>query len=166
MNQTIGASAVALALALSACTVTAESISSSASGEVVRTITSSASGGGSPFDGTVDQASDLDDLVATAWGVGSLGLHRGHRPIFDVLEAFLGINHKEMHVLMEDEGMNLAAVCKHLGFESDNLIESLTASFVPHVEQGVKNGVIKSEEVSPWMQKIRDAFTRRVNWTG
>ena len=166
MNRTMIVNIIVVMLTLSACTVTAESITSSASGNVVRTITSSASGGGSPFDGTVDQVSDLNDLVTTAWGVGSLGLHRGHRPIFDVLEAFLGIGHKEMHVLMEDEGMNLAAVCKHLGFEPNNLIESLTASFMPHLEQGVKNGVIKSEEMGQWMQKIRDAFARRVNWTG
>ncbi len=51
------------------------------------------SGRGSPFDGTVDAQSDLNALLETAWGDGGLDLHRGHAPIENVLEAFLGISH-------------------------------------------------------------------------
>jgi len=57
-----------------------KAIISKASGEVVDNITARGTGGTSPFDGTVDNKSDLDDLVKLAWGDGWLGLHRGHTP--------------------------------------------------------------------------------------
>ncbi len=41
--------------------------------------------------------------------------------------------------------MNLAAVCEHFGFDPENLVETLTASFVPFLEQGVENGVISAD---------------------
>ena len=70
-------------------------------GEVISNITARGTVGTSPFDGTVDEKSDLDDLVKLAWGDGWLRLHRGHSPIKQVLKAFLGINnHEQMHVLM------------------------------------------------------------------
>lgn len=141
-------------------------ISTSASGEVVTTIQASGTGGGSPFDGTVNTAADLDDLLETAWGDGSLDLHRGHAPIEAVLEAYLGISHGEMHVMMEDCNMNLAAVCKAFGFDPENLVETLTASFVPFLEQGVSNGVISSSELTNWTTQVRTQFSNRVYWQG
>ena len=146
--------------------IDASDITSSASGDVITNLKARGTGGGAPFDGTVNTESDLDDLVATAWGVSRLGLHRGHAPIESVLEAFLGISHDEMHVFMEDEGMNLAEVCQHLGFEPENLVETLTASFVPFLEEGVDNGVISSDEVAMWTEQIRTQFSNRVYWDG
>ncbi|MEM7032799.1 MAG: hypothetical protein AAF629_24835 [Chloroflexota bacterium] len=148
------------------CAASVESITSSATGDVITNIQAQGTGGGAPFDGTVNEASDLDDLVATAWGVARLGLHRGHAPIESVLEAFLGISHDEMHVLMEDEGMNLAKICEHLGLDPENLVDTLTASFVPFLEEGVENGVISSEEVEIWTERIRAEFSNRVYWEG
>ena len=148
-----------------ACSLAVESITSDATGEVITTIQARGTGPGS-FDGVVDTEGDLDALVETAWGEARLGLHRGHAPIENVLEAFLGITHTEMHVLMEDGGMNLAAVCEHFGFDSENLVDTLTASFVPFLEEGVANGVLGSDEVEAWTAKVRTEFSNRVYWDG
>ncbi|MEM7115307.1 MAG: hypothetical protein AAF614_22895 [Chloroflexota bacterium] len=148
-----------------ACSPAVESITSDATGQVITTIRARGTGPGS-FDGVVDTEADLDALVETAWGEGRLGLHRGHAPIESVLEAFLGINHDEMHVLMEDGGMNLAAVCEHFDFDPENLVDTLTASFVPFLEEGVTNGVLASDEVATWTAKIRAEFSNRVYWEG
>lgn len=157
---------VMLAVVLSACASSVESITSSANGDVITTIQARGTGGGASFDGTVDTLSDLDDLVSTAWGVARLGLHRGHAPIEGVLEAYLGISHDEMHVLMEDGGMNLAAICENFGFDPENLVETLTASFVPFIEEGVENGVITTDEVEAWTDRVRTEFRNRINWEG
>ncbi|MEM7345615.1 MAG: hypothetical protein AAF485_15340 [Chloroflexota bacterium] len=151
---------------LMSCSNSAEEITTSAAGEIITTIQAQGTGGGGPFDGVVDTESDLDDLVETAWGNGSLGLHRGHAPIEGVLEAYLGISHDEMHVFMEDEGMNLAQVCEHFGFDPENLVETLTASFVPFIEEGVDNGVISSDDVEIWTDRVRTEFSNRVYWEG
>jgi len=143
-----------------------QSIKSTATGEVISSITARGTGGTSPFDGKVDEKSDLEDLVKLAWGDGWLGLHRGHSPIKQVLKAFLGINHEQMHVLMEDHELNLAKTCEHFGFEPENLVESLTASFVPLIQQGVENGVIVAGDAEAWTEKVRGEFRRRVYWEG
>ena len=166
MKTTNTVVALTVVLAVAACSKSAADITSSSNGEVIVDMTARAFGGGSPFDGSVDQKSDLDDLVATAWGDGSLGLHRGHAPIRGVLEAFLGITHKEMHVFMEEQSLNLAGICKHFGFDAENLVETLTASFVPFIEQGVKNGVIKDDEAAYWTERVRAEFRNRVYWEG
>ena len=149
-----------------ACSSSAEDITSSATGEVITNLTARATGGGAPFDGTVDTAADLDDLLETAWGDGSLDLHRGHMPVESVLVAFLGISHDEMHILMEEAGMNLAEVCEYFGFDPENLIDTLTASFVPFLEEGVENGVIAADELDEWTGKVRTEFSNRVYWEG
>ena len=141
-------------------------ITSSSTGKVLTNITARATGGGSNFDGKVDQKSDLEDLVETAWGEGRLGLHRGHAPILRVLEAFLGISHDEMHILMEESGLNLAGVCEKLGLDSENLVDTLTASFVPFIKKGVDNGVITAEEAVIWTERVRVEFRKRVYWGG
>lgn len=138
----------------------------SVSAGVITDITARGSGPGSPFDGTVNTASDLDALVETAWGEGRLGLHRGHAPIESVLVAFLGISHDQMHVYMEEQGMNLAAVSEELGLNPDDLVETLTYSFMPFVQQGVDNGVISAEEADTWNEQIRVQFNNRVYWDG
>lgn len=164
ITHTIVAPAVVLFVA--SCSTSVAEITSSSTGEVIADMTAHASSGGSPFDGVVDQESDLDDLVATAWGNGALGLHRGHSTIRNVLEVFLGITHKEMHVFMEDQGLNLAGICRHFGFDPENLIETLTASFAPFVQQGVKNGVIRDDKAARWTERIRTEFRNRVYWEG
>lgn len=158
--------ALLLIATMTACSQSVESITTSASGDVITTIQARGTGGGSPFDGTVDTASDLDALVQTAWGVARLGSHRGHAPIESVLEAYLGITHDEMHVFMDDGGMNLAAICDHFGFDPENLVDTLTASFVPFIEEGVENGVISADEVDAWTEKVRTEFSNRVYWEG
>ena len=52
----------------------------------------------------------LVDLINEAYGDGSLGLHRGHQDVEGTLIDVLGISHDEMHVRMETQGQNLAAV--------------------------------------------------------
>ena len=150
--------------AMTSCKQSPDSIVSEASGKPIAGMTARAVGGDSPFGGEVNQTSDLDDLVAAAWGTERLGLHRGHAPIQNVLEAFLGITHSQMHIFMEEEKMNLADVCRRLGFAPENLVESLAASFAPFVEEGVRNGVIAADEAAAWNEKIRDTFHRRVHW--
>lgn len=155
----------AFALSSMACT-SAEDIASSATGERIVDMKARGPGGRSGFDGIVDSKIDLDRLVDAAWGDGRLGLHRGHADIESVLEAYLGITHREMHVLMEDEGMNLAAICEKFGFDPNNLIDTLTMSFAPFVEEGVDNGVISADEAEIWIERIRAEFRNRVHWEG
>ena len=129
-------------------------------------LTARATGGGSPFDGEVNELSDLDDLVSTAWGVSRLGLHRGHAPIEGVLEAFLGIDHDKMHEYMEDDGLNLAGTCDVLGLDADKLVQSLTNSFEPYVDEAINHGVITADQKQEWLDKIKEEFTKRVYWEG
>jgi len=154
-----------VATILMACASSPEEIATSATGDIIMTLKARGTGPGG-FDGVVDTASDLDTLLEVAWGDGSLGLHRGHAPIQNVLEAYLGISHDEMHVLMEDAELNLAGVCEHFGFDPENLVETLTASFAPFIEEGVDNGVISSDEVETWTERVRTEFSNRVYWEG
>ncbi len=141
-------------------------ISTSASGDVITTLDAVGTGGGTAFDGTLDTTGDLADILSTAYGEGNLGLHRGHAPIESVLIAYLGISHESMHVMMEDCGMNLGAVCESFGFDPENLIDTLTASFDHFLEEGVTNGVITSSEVDSYSSQIRTQFSNRVYWDG
>ena len=50
--------------------------------------------------------------MQSALGDASLDLHRGHDEIKNVLEPFLGISHEQMHVLMEEDNLNLAGICR------------------------------------------------------
>jgi len=135
-------------------------------GEILTNITARGKGYGVPFKGKVDQLSDLDDLVATAGGIGGLDLHRGHSPIESVLEAFLGISHEQMHVYMERDRLNLAGTCEALEISPENLIQTLTNSFEPYVDQGVKLGLITNAEKLEWVDRVKSAFRDRVHWSG
>lgn len=132
---------------------------------VLTDVVADAQGGRAFFDGTVDEVADLDDLVADAWGDGDLGLHRGHAQVENVLEAFLGIDHDGMHDLM-DQGLNLAATAEALDKDPAALVETLTYSYIPFVEQGVDNGVISPDELDEWVDLIRTEFDDRVYWDG
>ena len=157
---------VFLLFSVSAYSNSPESITSSSSGEVINGLKARATGGGGSFDGQMDSKSDLDDLVNAAWGNGRLGLHRGHAPIESVLEEFLGITHDEMHIFMEESNLNLAGVCKRLGFEPENLIDTLTNSFEPYIHEAVAKKLISEEEFSAWKEKVREQFRKRVFWEG
>jgi len=135
-------------------------------GEILTNITAKGKGYGVPFKGSVDQLSDLEDLVATASGIDGLDLHRGHSPIQSVLEVFLGISHEQMHVYMERDGLNLAGTCEALGILPDNLIQTLTNSFEPYVDQGVAQGLITQAEKREWIDRVKAEFHNRVHWTG
>ncbi len=132
---------------------------------VITGIVADASGGRSTFDGTVDELEDLEALVVDAWGDGGLGLHRGHAQVENVLEAFLGINHDEMHDYMDD-GFNLGDLAVELGRDPDDLVETLTASYAPYVDEGVVNGVITEAEAADWIDLLRTEFNDRVYWDG
>jgi len=129
-------------------------------------ITARGKGYGVPFKGKVDQISDLEDLVTTAKGIGELDLHRGHSPIQSVLEEFLGISHEQMHIYMERDGLNLAGTCEVLGILPENLIQTLTNSFVPYVDQGIALGLITQAEKLEWVDRIKTGFHNRVYWKG
>ncbi len=151
---------------VSACASDSRALNRTASGEVITDMKARATGGGGPFDGVVDSVADLDDLVSSAWGVDWLGSHRGHRPIQGVLEVFLGISHDQMHYYMEQENLNLAGVCKELGYDPDKLVESLTNSYEPYIEEAVTKGIIPASDATTWKAKVREQFKRRVYWQG
>ena len=141
-------------------------LSNNKPGEILVNITAKGKGYGVPFKGTVDQISDLEDLVVTAGGVGELDLHKGHSPIQSVLEVFLGISHEQMHVYMERDGLNLAGTCEVLGIAPENLIQTLTNSFEPYVDQGVAKGLITQAEKLEWIDRVKTEFHNRVHWNG
>lgn len=165
MRVQVAAGSLSLLLSL-ACSRSPEEITSSSNGQIIEGMAARGTGGGVPFDGTVDQESDLEDLLETARGDGALGLHRGHAPIEGVLEAFLGISHADMHVLMEQSALNLAGICERFGFDPDHLVETLVSSFGPFIEEAVENGVITPDEAPTWKERIRAEFRARVYWEG
>ena len=135
-------------------------------GEILTNVTAKGKGYGVPFKGAVDQLSDLEDLVTTANGIGGLDLHRGHSPIQSVLEEFLGISHEQMHIYMERDGLNLAGTCEALGILPENLVQTLSNSFEPYVDQGVESGIISQAEKPEWIDRVKTEFQKRVYWTG
>lgn len=155
-----------LAGMLAACSVSPEDIKTSANGDVITDLRARGSGRAAPFDGTVDTKADLHDLLLTARGDASLDLHRGHDGIRNVLEAYLGISHDEMHIFMDQKGLNLAGICRHFGFDPENLVATLTASFTPFIDEGMENGVILKDEAGNWTEQIRAEFSYRVYWEG
>lgn len=135
-------------------------------GGILTNLTAQGYGYGVPFKGAVKQLSDLEDLVTTAAGIGELDLHRGHSPIESVLELFLGISHDQMHVYMESDGLNLAGCCVALHLSPDHLIQSLTNSFEPYIDQGVSLGVITAKDKPEWVSRVKAKFRKRVFWNG
>ncbi len=155
-----------IAAAVLACASDSRALTSASPGEVITDMKARATGGGGPFDGDVDSVADLEDLVASAWGVDWLGSHRGHRPIQRVLEVFLGISHDQMHVYMEQQNLNLAGVCQELGYDAEKLVQSLTNSYAPYIDEAVSKGVIPAGDAADWIAKVEEQFRRRVYWQG
>ena len=149
-----------------ACTCRRISISSYKPGEILTNITARGKGYGLPFKGSVHQLSDLHELVESARGIGDLDLHRGHSPIESVLETFLGISHAQMHVYMERDQLNLAGTCEELGIPPENLIQTLSNSFEPFIDQAVARAVINPAEKQAWVDRVKSAFYERVHWKG
>ena len=83
-----------------------------------------------------------------------------------MLEAFLGISHEQMHIYMERDGLNLAGTCEVLGILPKNLIQTLTNSFEPFVDQGVAVGLITQAEKREWIDRVKTEFSNRVYWNG
>ena len=102
----------------------------------------------------------------TAAGIDGLDIHRGHSPIESVLETFLGISHAQMHVYMERDGLNLAGTCEALGIPPENLIQTLTNSFEPFVDQALALGLITEAEKLDWIDRVKAQFHFRVHWKG
>jgi len=71
-----------------------------------------------------------------------------------------------MHIYMERDGLNLAGTCEVLGMEPQNLIQTLTNSFEPFVDQGVDRGLITQTEKLEWIYRIKTEFQSRVYWNG
>ena len=67
---------------------------------------------------------------------------------------------------MDQKGLNLAGICRHFGFDPENLVATLTASFTPFIDEGVENGVILKDEARNWTEQIRAEFSYRVYWEG
>lgn len=168
MKKSRGIACLSLVALLAGCSseINAADIITSASGEVITGLTATATGRISPFDGVMDDPRDLEDLVTSALGDGSLDLHRGHDEIGNVLEAFLGISHDEMHALMEQENLNLAGVCERFGFDPENLLLTLEDSYTPWVSEAVTKGVVSKTDAEYWGTKISEALRVRVYWRG
>lgn len=113
--------------------------------------------------GSVDQ---LVSLVQEAYGDPSLGLHRGHQPVESVLIDVLGISHEEMHVRMESQGQNLAAIATDLGIDPQTLIDALVESWAPAIDDLREAGTITDAQADAYRQALEDAFTFRVTWNG
>ena len=171
MKMILKVLSLTLVLVLTGCAsnggaINAEEITTSASGEVITNLVATATGRVSPFDGEVDSIKDLEDLVQSALGDSSLDLHRGHDEIKNVLEPFLGISHEQMHVLMEEDNLNLAGICERFGFDPENLLKTLEASYAPWINQETESGLISSSDAENWSDKIADALRLRIFWQG
>ena len=168
LNKSRGIACLSLVAVLAGCSseINAAGITTSSSGEVIMGLTATATGRISPFDGVMDEATDLEDLVTSALGDGSLDLHRGHDEIGNVLEAFLGISHDEMHALMEQENLNLAGVCERFGFDPENLLLTLEDSYSPWISEAVTKGIVSEADAEYWDKAVSEALRVRVYWDG
>lgn len=122
-------------------------------------------GGGIDVD-SVATVEALDELIQEAYGDGSLDLHRGHQPVQDVLDAVLVISHEELHVYMEEQNLNLAAVATEVGVEPQELIDALVAAWSPAIDNVLAAGAITEDQAADYLTALEEAFTYRVNWDG
>ena len=134
---------------------------------------STAPAGGMPAGGpggvdvsSVSTEAELVELVQDAYGDAGLDLHRGHQPVQDVLDEVLTISHDELHVRMEEQGQNLAAVAEDLGVDPQALVDALVESRAPAIDAVVATGEITEGEADRYRQALEDAFTFRVTWNG
>lgn len=122
--------------------------------------------GGSVDPSSVSTEEELVALIQEAYGDGGLGLHRGHQPVEDVLDEVLTISHDELHVRMEEQGQNLAAVAEDLGIDPQTLVDALVESWSPAIDNLLEAGTITQEEADAYTEALEEAFTFRVTWDG
>lgn len=149
-------------------TETDTDIATTESADVDTTVAETSQGGRG---GAVDAASvstveELVSLINEAYGDAGLGLHRGHQPVESTLIEVLGITHDEMHVRMEEQGQNLAAVATDLGIDPQTLIDALVDSWSPAIDNLVASGTITDAEAESYLSALNESFTYRVTWNG
>ena len=71
-----------------------------------------------------------------------------------------------MHIYMERDGLNLAGICNVLEIPTENLIQTLTNSFEPFVDQGAALGLITPAQKLKWIERVKTEFHYRVHWNG
>lgn len=116
--------------------------------------------------GSVTTQEQLVALIQEAYGDASLGLHRGHQPVEDVLDEVLKISHDELHVRMEEQGQNLAAVATDLGIDPQTLVDALVESWSPAIDRLLADGTITQDQADAYRAALEEAFTFRVTWDG
>jgi hypothetical protein len=164
--------AAVLPLTLVACGTSDDDATTTSTESTSLTVDSAADnqGGGGPGNSVdVSSVTTEDQLIALiqeAYGDGSLGLHRGHQPIESVLDEVLQISHDELHVRMEEQGQNLAAVAEDLGIDPQALIDALVASWSPAIDSLVDAGTITADEGDTYLAALEEAFAWRVSWDG
>ncbi len=121
-------------------------------------------GGSDPS--SVTTVAALDALVQSAYGDAGLGLHRGHQPVESVLIEVLGITHDEMHVRMEEQGQNLAAIAEDLGIDPQTLIDALVESWSVAIDNTLAAGAITDDQAAQYLDALTESFTYRVTWNG
>lgn len=172
-----GLVAVAALTGVAACSTTADDTATTSSGTTSSTTTDSSSGrsdtdtraAGGPGADDVSSVTTEDELVALiqeAYGDASLGLHRGHQPVESTLIDVLGISHDEMHVRMEEQGQNLAAIAEDLGIDPQTLIDALVDSWSPAIDNALAAGSITEAQAEAYHEALVEAFTFRVTWDG
>ena len=185
IRKAVAALALSLALPLAACgttdSTTASSSTSSASSSATTDSAASTTestefngsrraGGDGGAGGSVEVSSvtteeQLVTLIQDAYGNASLGLHRGHQPVEDVLDEVLGISHDELHVRM-DSGQNLATVAEDLGIDPQTLIDAMVAKYSPAIDTLLAAGTITQDEADQYLADLEEAFEYRVTWDG
>lgn len=181
IRKTLAALGLVAVLSTAACGAAATSTSSGSSTTTTSSTSSdtsagtSVAAGGSNAAGAGPNAVDVSSvtteeqlvaLVQEAYGDASLGLHRGHQPVESVLDEVLGISHDELHVRMEEQGQNLAAVATDLGIDPQTLVDALVASWSPAIDTLLADGTITQDEADAYRAALEEAFTFRVTWDG
>jgi len=174
LPTTVACTAEASTLSSGSTTSTSQSSDTTESGATssddAATDAGSTGDGGGPG-GTVDTSSvatedELVALIQEAYGDAGLGLHRGHEPVQDVLDEVLTISHDELHVRMEEQGQNLAAVAEDIGVNPQTLVDALVDSWSPAIDSLLANGTITQDEADAYLAALEEAFSFRVNWDG
>lgn len=149
-----------------ASSTTSDSSAETSSGTSVAAGANAAAGPNSVDVGSVSTEADLVALIQEAYGDANLGLHRGHQPVETVLDEVLGISHEELHVRMEEQGQNLAAVATDLGIDPQTLVDALVASWSPAIDSLLADGTITQAQADAYRAALEEAFTFRVTWDG
>jgi hypothetical protein len=71
-----------------------------------------------------------------------------------------------MHVRMETQGQNLAAIASDLGIDPQTLIDALVDSWSPAIDGLLEAGTITEDEADAYRAALEEAFTYRVTWNG